>query len=60
MAVAALERFRARRGSPAAETAGPDTAEFHQERRAAAQSEFRHLVGKGFSAALVRDLLDVS
>lgn len=59
-AVAALERFRSRRPVVAEDDADRDTAELREARRAASQAEFRHLMAKGFSASLVRDLLDVS
>jgi regulatory protein len=59
-AIAALERFRKRRSVSAEGDATHDPAQLRGDRRAAAHAEFRHLVGKGFSASLVRDLLDVS
>jgi len=56
-AIDVLERFRGRR--PQAES-DSGKCEDPEVTRSEAQAAYRHLVGKGFSASIVRDLLGVS
>lgn len=56
-AIDVLERFRRRRPSVREDS---DAREDREAARSEAQAAYRHLIGKGFSASLVRDLLDVS
>jgi len=56
-AIDVLARFRRRRPRAPED---PDACEDREAGRSEAQAAYRHLIGKGFSASLVRDLLDVS
>jgi regulatory protein len=56
-AIDVLARFRRRRPRAPED---PGACEGREAGRSEAQAAYRHLIGKGFSASLVRDLLDVS
>jgi regulatory protein len=59
-AIDVLARFRRRRPRARAVRADSGAHEGREAGRNEAQAAYRHLIGKGFSASLVRDLLDVS